>query len=204
MDALWHAEIEGEALAIYHQAKLEPDRPIPIGRLVRELLHTKITRSPMISNRQAAIYEFNGQYVIGVRRGIPGPRARWLAAHELAHWWFDRMRYIGEDIETRCDALGAALIVPMPAWRHVRQAVGCKIRDLAEALATTQSIALLRHGECDGVPVALIEARHVLVRGDAWGWPSESEIRRVAKTGVPGVKVVRITDEARRSGLIAG
>ncbi len=204
MDAFeWQADIEGDALAIYREAKQEPDRPVSIVRIVRALLHTEVKRADMSHGHESDTCVVYGHQVIAVRKGIPGPRARWLIAHEVAHWWYARIGYRGEDIETRCDALGAALIAPRPAWQTVRRAVGCGIRELAGALATTQSLVLLRRGECDGVPAALVEPRRVLVRGETWGWPDEATVRRVARSGAPGVRRVRITDEWKRSGLMA-
>lgn len=199
----WQADIEGDAIAIYREAGEEPDRPVSIVRIVRKLLHTDVVRATMISTHESDICMMHGEHVIGVRRGIAAPRARWLIAHELGHWWHDRIGYRGEDIEARCDALGAALIAPRPAWQHVRRAVGCGIKDLAGALATTQSLVLLRRGECEGEPVALVQPRRVLVRGADWGWPDPDTMRRVAKVGAPGVRRVRITDEWKRSGLMA-
>lgn len=199
----WQAEIEGEAVAIYRAAGIEPDRPVSIFRIVQELLHTKVDRSPMSNGKESDTYVLRGEQIIAIRRWIPAARSRWLIGHEIAHWWFRRIGYQGEDIEARCDALGAALIAPRPAWQVVRRAVGCGIRDLAEALGTTQSLTLLRTGECEGTPSALVEPQRVVVRGDPWGWPDESTVRRVARVGAPGVKRVKITDEMRRTGLMA-
>lgn len=196
-------EIEGEALSIYKLAKQDPDRPVSPSRLVRKLLETSVQRLALVGDRESDLACVAGQHVIGVSRRASPARARWLVCHELAHWWFDRLGYRGEDLEARCDALGAALIAPRPAWRTARRLVGDDVKRLAEMLATTQSLVLLRCGECDGTPAALVGQRRVIVRGIDFAWPDEDVIRRVARSGYPGVRKVRISDEYKRTGLMA-
>jgi hypothetical protein len=199
----WMADIEGDAVAIYRRAKLDADRPVPIGRIVWELLGTKIQSAPLISTREATVGTSEGKTVIAVANRIARPRARWLAAHELAHWWYDLIGYRGEDIEERCDALGAAIICPRPAWLALRRRVEGDVHELARRLATTQSLALLRRGECEGTPAALVQPRRVVVRGWDFAWPAEEVVRKVARAGHPELRRVTITDEGKRVGLMA-
>jgi hypothetical protein len=198
----WMGEIEGDAMAIYRRAGFEPDRSVSVVRLVRELLHTDVVRASLAGQRESDICTVGGRSVIAIRRGLAHARARWRIGHELGHWWYDLIGYRCEDIEARCDALGAALIAPRPAWLALRRRVGDDVRELAEALATTQSLVLLRRGECEGTPIALV-SRRVLVRGWNFAWPDEATVRRVARTGHPGLRRITLTDEGKRVGLLA-
>jgi hypothetical protein len=199
----WMGDVEGDAIAIYRRAGYEADRSVSVVRLVRELLHTEVMRAHLTGQRESDICTSNGKAFIAIRRGIAPARARWRIGHELAHWWYDLTGYRGEDIEARCDALGAALVVPRPAWLSLRRRVGDDVRELAASLATTQSLVLLRRGECEGTPTALVEPRRVIVRGWDFAWPDEAIVRRVARTGHPSLHKVTLTDEGRRVGLMA-
>lgn len=198
----WMGEIEGDAMAIYRRAGFEPDRSVSVVRLARELLGTEVTRASLAGQRESDICTVSGRCVIAIRRGLAPARARWRIGHELGHWWYDRIGYRGEDIEQRCDALGAALIAPRPAWLALRRRVGDDVSELATALATTQSLVLLRRGECEGTPTALVSGR-VLVRGWDFAWPDEATVRRIARVGHPRLRKVTLTDEGKRVGLLA-
>lgn len=195
------ADIEGDAIALYRLAGLEPDEPVAISRLVRALLGTPIQVASFVRG-QAHLSWYLDQWWIYVHAGIALPRLRFDIGHELAHWWYRRCCYSGEDIELRCDALGAAIVAPMPLYSAIRKRTS-RIVQIAHAIGVTQSLALLREGEVLGTPVALVQDRRVLVRGEEWGWPAELELRRLAsvRSAVPGLRKVVIRDEARRVGL---
>lgn len=197
------ADVEGDAVALYHHAGMHASDPPGIGRLVSKLLGAKIERtSCMPRGRLAELVRVHGKWRIYVRRNVAATRLRFDAAHELAHWWYRQVDYAGEDIEQRCDALGAAIIAPRPFYVDMRRDHP-EMLDLAEALGSTQSMAVLREGEVCGTPIALVYPSRVIIRGDEWGWPSEAELRRVARTGHPALRRVQITDEGRRVALLA-
>ena len=150
------ADIEGDALALYRLARLEPDQPVAISRLVRALLDTPI-QVASFTRGKAHLAWHTDQWWIYVRAGIAAPRLRFGIGHELAHWWYRRCGYSGEDIELRCDALGAALVAPMPLFSAVRKRTS-RIVQIAHAIGSTQSLALLREGEVlvDGVGLGLL------------------------------------------------
>jgi hypothetical protein len=196
------ADIEGDALAMYRLAKLEPDQPVALGRLVRALLGTEVQQAAFVRGK-AHLSWFQDRWWIYVHRGIPLARLRFDVGHELGHWWYRRCGYSGEDIELRCDALGAALVAPMPLFRSVRKRISTVVQ-VARAIGSTQSLALLRDGEVLGTPVALVQDRRVLVRGHEWGWPTEPELRRLAssRSPGPGLRKVTIRDEPNRVGVM--
>lgn len=195
------ADIEGDALAMYRLAKLEPDEPVAIGRLVRRLLGTDIQEASFCRGK-AHLTRIGPDWWIYVHAGIPLARLRFDVGHELAHWWYRRCSYFAEDLELLCDALGAAIVAPMPLFRAVRKRTS-RVVQVAHAIGSTQSLALLREGEVLGTPVALVEDRRVIIRGEEWGWPTEPELRRLAasRSPGPGVRKVLIRDETRRIGL---
>jgi len=97
-------------------------------------------------------------------------------------------------------------VVPRPAVERIVASYGVAPRDVASALRTTQSLALLRLGEVNGYPTALVTVSQVRTRGRAWLWPNEPELRKTAHHGplAPGLRKVEITDEPKRTGLIVG
>ncbi len=127
---------------------------------------------------------------------------RFDVGHELAHWYYRRTGYSGNDLELRCDALSAALLAPMPFFRSIRRRI-VDVPDVAQALGTTQSLAALREGEVLGTPTALVQPARIRIRGDEWGWPSEDELRRYAKAGHAALRKVRISDEPKRVVIVA-
>lgn len=194
-------EIEGDAIAVYKEAGLEPDEPASMAGLARLLLRTPVKAVSMRGRAELTLV--GDEWRIYVRRGTPAARLRFEIAHELAHWWFRRVGYPTEDRETCCDALGAAIVAPRPLYLAVRKRT-IQVPEVAGAIGATQSLVALREGEVLGTPVALVEDRRVLVRGEEWGWPPEQEIRRIARVGGrPGLARIRITDEGRRVALVA-
>lgn len=129
-----------------------------------------------------------------LRRGTPAARARWLVCHELAELAHLESGYSGSDIEARCDALGAMLVVPRSAFRHAVRSTGHRVHELARIFRTTQSLALLRVGEVTGRPVALVRPHGTIARGEPWVWPSSLD-RSIAHP-------LRITDEPNRVGMM--
>lgn len=195
------ADIEGDAIAIYGMAKQDPEEPPGLTRLVRALLGTRVEVAHLVGSRRAQLVRVKDEWRIYVRKGTPAPRMAFDCGHELAHWWMRRCGYHGDNIEQLCDALGAALVAPRPFFVAVRRRID-DVTEVAEAIGATQSLAVLREGETLGTPVALV-GESVRVRGDEWGWPSEAEIRRVARTGHAALRKVKITDEPKRVALIA-
>lgn len=100
------ADINGDCAAVYRLADAEEDAPPSIGTIVARLLGERPRFASMRNEATLAIVD--GAPRIFIRRGTSAPRARWLTGHELAEWWYARIGYRGEDIEERCDALGAA------------------------------------------------------------------------------------------------
>lgn len=135
------ADIEGDAIALYRLAGLEPDEPVAISRLVRALLGTPIQVASFVRGK-AHLSWYLDQWWIYVRAGIAAPRLRFDIGHELAHWWYRRCGYSGEDIELRCDALGAALVAPMPLFSAVRKRTS---RIVQIAHATHLSLPFAKH-----------------------------------------------------------
>lgn len=197
----WIGEVEADAANIYREADFDPCEPRGIGRLVDGILHSKPQYEANML-RESAIAKVKGVWTIYVRKGIAARRARWLVAHELAHYWLKKIGCVDREVEQRCDALGAALVAPRPAFRAVRRMLGGDSKELADAFATTQSLIMLRRGECEGIPVAVVGAR-VIVRGDDFGWPGEAELRRIARAGRPEVVRVVLADEGRVALLAA-
>lgn len=132
-------------------------------------------------------------------------RRRFLVAHELGERQLRRRCHGDEYIEQKCDSFAAALMAPRAAVRAALDEHGRHLPSLASALEVSESIAALRLGEVTGSPLALVTPRSVRVRGDAWVWPAEREIRQIAGSLSPSREIERvaITDAPRRVVLAA-
>ena len=175
--------------------------PEPIGRLIKRHLGTE--PRTYSGPGKGILARVEGRHLVGVRHDLTTEQARFTAAHELAHWYWEVVaKYRGRDLEARCDALGAALIAPDEAVRAAIELFGLDVARLAQSLGTTQSVALLRIGEVDGHPVALLRRRRsTIIRGRFTSWPAPLSWQPAKKT--PGLVKVRITDEPTRFGVLA-
>ena len=165
--------IEGDALAIYGAAKADPDAPPAIASLCRALIGSAPQRVRMVG--EADIVPFRGAWVLRVHRMILPARAAWLVGHELAEWWYHARRHTFSqvELEARCDALGAALVAPRPAFLRALKRVGHRVHVLAARFQTTQALALLRVGEVTGRPVFYDGRAARLARGQEFTWPAD-------------------------------
>ncbi len=193
---------EGDASHLIQAAGGDPDGSVNVRRLVQYHLGTPPKLARMRSEAELVLVE--GKPRIYVRAGTPPARARWLACHELAHWWL--MKSGQEEAwhaEDQANALGAVLVAPGRAVSRIVRLVGRDPIRIASMLETTQSVALLRLGETGHAPAALVEHHRAMLRGEEFRWPDEATLRRALRQEIEGLRKVRITDEPRRVGLLA-
>jgi hypothetical protein len=116
-----------------------------------------------------------GETIISVRASAPDPR--WTLAHELGHWGM--LRCGVKDSENGADYVAAAILMPRTEFRARLREVGADLAQLALPFGVTESAAVLRMGEVDHRPLALIAPHRVRVRGpEEWVWPDERAIRK--------------------------
>lgn len=140
-----------------------------ISQVCRDLLGAPPRLVPIAS--EAALVYVHGCHEVWLRPDVPPERARWLVGHELAEWWHLITGYVGDDVEARCDAVGAALVAPRAAFRRAVHRVGHSVHRLAEAFVVPQALSLLRIGEVTGRPVLLLRRPTPLHRGEPYAWP---------------------------------
>jgi len=189
------ADIEGDAALLLRLANVDDDQPPSVVTLCRRLTG----HAPFLSRLgpEAQLARVGDDFRVCVRAGLLPTRSRWLVGHELAEFHYRRTGYRGEDIEARCDALGAALVAPRRLVRCAIREHAHRVHDLAEALEITQSCALLRVGEVDRRPVLLLRPPTPIARGAAFPWPAAGQ-RQERRDFHP----VRLVDELRW-GLMA-
>lgn len=188
-----HDTGEADALEILRMAGHHDDEDPPnMAQLCRALLGAPPQIAPIRS--EACLARVRDQSRVYLRKGLDPARARWLVGHELAEWYYQRSGYIGDDIEDRCDAVGAALVAPARAFRSGVRAVGYSVHELAAAFVVPEALALLRVGEVTGRPVLLLRKPAPIHRGEPYVWP---------KRGMrdPSVHPIRI--DGARWGLMA-
>ena len=195
------AEVEGDALAFLDWAGADPQDPVSVGALCVAATGRRPRRVPL--DGEARLEPRGDGLEVLVNEGLTPARARLKAAHELGHWWYERVGYRGRDIEHRCDLFGAAIVAPWPAFKASMRWAGHRVHDLARCFNTTQSLALLRVGEVSGRPVMLLRPAGPIVRGEAFVWPRTSTVVRALGEGRAAVHPLRINDEPDRVGLMA-
>lgn len=203
LDSAAFAEAEEHQREIYRLAGADPDVPLSPSELCARLPDVGQPDYSATMRAQAELVRIDSVWVPFVRRGTPAPKARFLVGHEIAHWFYRRIGYRGLDLEARCDALGAALVVPRPVMLQVLERVGDDVTKLAAKLKTTQSLALLRRSEVTERPGAIVRAAGPIVRGAPCTWPVPLELRRVERARHPDLRKIPIRDEPLRVGVVA-
>ena len=189
----------GVAQWVLDSAGVDDSGPTPMAALCAKRLGSPprwISGLPMEA-------KLEGKVVL-LRAGVPATRARWLVGHELAHDALNEVGYREPDVEDVADAVGAALVAPSRAVRlAIAAAGGHRVYAIADAFATTQSLALLRIGEVTGRPVLLTRKGAPIARGGAFVWGSERKISEAVRGLVREVHPLRIRDEPHKVGLMA-
>ena len=183
------------------EAEVDPERGASI-----DLISLRLTKAKPRYVRMVGTADFNvfdGRPIIRVHEALPPAVKREKASHELGEWRAHttgrRFRSLLER-EAWCDAVGARLLCPSRAVRAVVKHHGHRVHAIAEAFGVTQAMSLLRVGEVTGRPVALLRRPGVIVRGDDYGWPDETELARMVRQRSPAVHAIRVDD---RWGLMA-
>lgn len=195
-------EADANALQIYAQAGCDPEDP-PGPVLLAAAIGLRIVWRAGI--RGARLRRETLEILVSSR--LSPVALAWAVAHEIAEWHLGRIGYDDADREQASDALAAALILPIPAYRRATAAFGgtvVALPDISHAFRTSQSIAALRMGEVTGRPLALVTPSRVHLRGDEWGWPPEDGIRLLAQhVDTTAVERWRLSDAPRRVLLVA-
>ncbi len=195
---------ENEAEVLYRSAGFDPDEPAKMLELARRLLgkqNVEGVHARGLGQAHAALVTINGERRIYFRRCLPPVLVRFALAHELAHWALGLDSSTAEN-EAACDSLAACLIAPRRAFQTALRETGLRYPKLAQWFAATESCMALRVGEVTEAPLALITPKSVRVRGADFGWPSESNLRILARTGpLPGVRKAVLRDDRRRVAL---
>jgi hypothetical protein len=146
------------------------------------------------------IARVRGTWRIYLREGLPLAQARFIALHELAHW------ALGEGAsEADCDALAAALLAPKPLFERALREVGPSYTKLSRWFVCTETFAALRYGEVTEKPLVVVAPANVRIRGREYSWPSEPEIRGLAKAKrLPGLSKATLRDDPMRVALRVG
>lgn len=201
-------DLEGTADALYRIAGYESDEPASLLGLARRLLGPdciESTHARGLPGDAALISRREGSRIY-LRMGLSPARLRFAVAHELAH----RVLGVGSfgvgseltELEQACDTLAACLVAPRRAFLRALRETDCYSK-LAARFMTTESCVALRFGEVTGEPTALVCPCAIYVRGEAWGWPPESELRVLATQGGPGLQTTRLRDAPRRIAMRA-
>lgn len=199
--------VEGAARRLYELAGADVDQPMWTPKLARLVLGVGCIQWADASKMRSegSLVRIGDRYRIYVRKNLPPERLSHVIGHELGHWICKQDGYRGPDLEAVCDAIGAALVAPKPAFHAALRALGVdNLPGLAKVFTASQSLVALRAGETTGRPMALVAPSTVRVRGDEFAWPATEEIRQLATRSRPGLKRTKLTDEPRRVMVAAG
>lgn len=192
-------EAEGCARHIMQLAGFDPDEPCSIRRLAEQTpgIAGIYTGRGLRLRKDCALFTLNGERWIARRSGISTARAKFGVAHELAeHYLHGQVR---EDIETMCNAIAGAIVMPRKAFARALREVGENLDALSELFDVTKTAAALRLGEVTQMPMVVMTPTWIWVRGADFAWPDEAQIRREARAPRPGLRKIHI--EPRRLAL---
>lgn len=188
--------VEALARHVYRLAGYSENwRAWPPELATRVLGDDSIVYAPQL-HAEGILTFFDGGWRILVRPSLTKRRLAHVVGHELGHWICRKEGVV--DDEALCDAIGAAIIAPRTAYLAKLHRAGPRLRELAWAFDTTESLAALRYAEVTGAPLALITPDSVRVRGHASDWPPENEIRQLARSGGGGLWRLQLRDDPRR------
>lgn len=196
-------ELEREARRLYRLAGFRDDESATPAALVTGLLgpdSIRVVPESALLGGGGAIARVGDRWRIYLRNGAPPPAARFTVLHELSHW------ALGQGAsEEDCDALAAALLAPRGQFEEAIRATGSSYRKLADYFGCTETFAALRYGEVTDKPLVVVAPAHVRIRGRAFTWPTEPELRQLAKSPrVKGLHKARLRDAPLRVALRVG
>jgi hypothetical protein len=205
LDADALANLEGDAVAFHRFARSEPDDPEDLNTLCKRTVGSYPQRVRMVGRGDLHPGIRGQPWTLRVHRALPPELARFVVAHELAHWWFLHTGWRAPShahLEAACNALGAAILAPRPCFMTALRDVGrSRVHRLAKTFHTTQACALLRLGETTGRPVVLVRPSAPIVRGECFAWPSDlAELERAVRQPPAGVHPIVVDG---RMGLMA-
>lgn len=161
------ADVEGLALELYRETRVDPCKPPPILTLARS--HPRIDEVLIEPLARPGVFELTGPRRGRIRldaRLRPWP-SRYFCAHELGEFGLEAQRrpYRGEDRERRAHQLGAALLIPGPAMRAFLRDHGLDLAAMAARFRVAQVCAFLRWAELTERSVAVTGKLFVPRRG---------------------------------------
>lgn len=198
------ADLEGSAESLYRLAGMDPQEPASPARIARAILGPRAIEVAPMRITTGAVVRVHGETRIALKRGLDTRTARFVVAHELGHVILEREGYFGEDIETACDYIAGALLMPRRHFFGAFRWAGGDASVLAEDYGVTESAAWLRRGETIGDPLALVRPGLVRTRGVGVQWPDEQTIVGWARSRPPrGLAKAKVRDDPRRVVLFA-
>lgn len=199
---LTQPEIEGTAESLYRSAGEDPSEVVSPAVIAGRILGSGSIRVVHASSLpgDAELVRIYDRWYIYVRRGLSDERLRFGIAHELGEHALRTDGCQGQEVEEIANRLAGALLAPARAVRLAMRECGPRFTRLARVFVSTQSCAALRVGEATGAPIALVAPQRVRVRGESFEWPSEEQVRDMARRKLPGPGIarVRLTDDPKR------
>lgn len=188
--------VERLARQVYQLAGVAEDRAVCPVELARRILGEDAVIIARQLSSEGYLLPIAGRWRIVVRAGLSKRRLAHVVGHELGHW-ICRAEGVPDD-EEQCDAIGAAIVAPAPAFASALARRPAKLRDLAWLFSTSESLVALRYAEVTRKPLALVTPERVRLRGHH-DWPPENELRALARSGGgEGLRAVRLRDDPRR------
>lgn len=182
-------ELEGIVEELYARAgagPLDVWRPTHLAKR----LGVRIVRLRGLPKR-GELSRLNGSPIITLRDHLPEAIDEWTTGHELGHF-----AGLPDGSEREADYVGAAIqLRRRPFLRALHE--GADWLTLSERFATTSTSVVLRVGELEGRPLAVVTPARSYGRGDA-EWPDDPTLRRWVRHGAPGIVRARLPDDPKR------
>lgn len=184
------AEVEALAEALYRELGAGPE-DVWTPAEIAERLGLEVVRSARARARGS--YDAVARKIT-VQLGLSPEIEAWTIGHELGH-------ARGLEHERACDLFGAALMMRRGPFVRALREHGEAWHELARRFGALSTSVVMRFGEVTGTPVAVVlpgrglYSRNILADRDT--------IRRLAKSGGPGIRSARLEDDPDRIVMIA-
>jgi Zn-dependent peptidase ImmA (M78 family) len=184
------AEIEALAERVYRDVGAAPG-DVWLPSRIAEALGIEVVRSSAARMRGA--YERSTR-TITIQSSLTLPIAEWTLGHEIGH---DQ----GLVHERACDLFGACLQMRRGPFLAALHEHGEAWHELAALFTVTSTSAALRAAELQGTPLAVVlPGRGIYSRNIH---ADRETIRRLARTGGPGIRRAPLVDAPDRVVMIA-
>lgn len=188
-------EIESLALEMLTSHGFDPDQAPSMDLLCKRVTGSLPRYRRVVGCKGSIVPVDEKRWITSVHLMLPPFVQRETIGHEMGEYTAITKRMVFGSLAEReawCDAFGACLVAPQPAFRRATKRIGHRVHALAKSFQTSQATAALRIAEVTGRSVCCLAKTRPIARGEPFAWPEDlNELVRAVRKPPPGVHPVR-------------